>query len=91
MGFSQNELKEKFARIMTKNCIVSAYIVIQRAYFSTNQHQIELISKGLKVSLQNHKRRGREKLRTLNFRNSNQGAQLKLRKLVGLTCDPSSD
>jgi hypothetical protein len=50
LGFSQNELKEKTAQIMTKNCIVWAYIVIQRAYFSTNQPQTEPISKGLKVS-----------------------------------------
>jgi hypothetical protein len=53
--------------------------VIQRAYFSINQPQTEPISKGLKVSPENHKRRGRQKPRTPNFRNSNKGAKLKLR------------
>jgi hypothetical protein len=67
MGFSQNELKEKSTRIMTKNCIVWAYAVIQRVYFSTNQPQTEPISKELEDSPQNHKRREREKPRTQDF------------------------
>jgi hypothetical protein len=53
------------------------YTTIQRAYFSKNQPQIEPISKGLKVSPQNYKSWGREKLRTLNFRNTSKGAKLK--------------
>jgi hypothetical protein len=63
MGFSQNKLKENSTWITTNNCTVRAYAVIQRVYFSTNQPQIEPMTKELKGSPQNHKIREWEKPR----------------------------
>jgi hypothetical protein len=68
MGFSQNELKETSTRIMTKNCIVGVHALIQRVYLHTNQSPTAHISKQLKGSPQNHKRRKMGKPRAQNFR-----------------------
>jgi hypothetical protein len=63
--------------------------VIQRAYFSTNQPQTEPISKGLSFSTKPEEK-GREKPKTLNFRNSSKGAKLKHRSDQNLWAKPAT-
>jgi hypothetical protein len=70
MGFSQNELKEESTQIMTKNCTVWAYTVIQRVYLLTNQSPTAPISKKLEGSQQILKRRKVKNSRTQDFNNS---------------------
>jgi hypothetical protein len=79
LGFSQNKLKQNSTRVTTKNCTLRVYAVIQRVYLYTSQSPTAPISKELKGSPQNHKRREREKPRTQAFKNSSKGAKLKLR------------
>jgi hypothetical protein len=79
LGISQNELNENSTQITTKNCAMRAYAVIHRVYLHTNKSPTVPISKDLKVSPQNNKRREREKPRTQDSRNSSMCANLKLR------------
>jgi hypothetical protein len=51
-----------------QNCITGVYALIQRVYLHTNQSPTAPISKELKGSPQNHKKRKREKQKTQDFR-----------------------